>query len=352
MEAVENNLREDEEEQQEQAMAKKEKESKANSVVDEEGRKRQKEEKNNNGEQDVKEFTAFSSCKAQLGATRRIISDFDCENFPLMVIINLTWALFSSHPLPSPLFSMTVEVTVEETQKPEAKKGTEFDEKTMQNAQNVEVRSEPKLVEKSSSYMAESNYLSDLKESEWKALSELKSKLGEAILGNTLLKLEEKKQKEKEKSSNKKSETEEKDENPAEKPTKEEESKPKDEPKNEGIKDISIWGVPLFPNKSYKGTDIVPLKFLRARELRTLTWRAHSEIETILEEDLGVDLEIPTQYRGFKPENDFKIAAVGGEVSEIVLKLGSAETIEIAAPETRGSKCYLSTKEAIIRQYD
>ena len=138
----------------------------------------------------------------------------------------------------------------------------------MQNAQNVEVCSEPKLVEKSSSYREESNFISDVKESEWKALSELKSKLEEAILRNTLLKLEEKKNKEKEKSPNKKPEIEEKDENPDEKPTKEEESEPKDELKIKVIKDISIWAVPLLPNKSYEGTDIILLKFLRAREFK------------------------------------------------------------------------------------
>lgn len=215
---------------------------------------------------------------------------------------------------------MTVEVTVEETQIPEvvaseqeAKMGTEVDEKTMENAQNVKVCSEPKLAEKCSSYREESNYLSDLKESEWKALSELKSKLEEAILGNTLLKSEEKKDKEKEKSSNEKSETEEKDENPDEKPTKEEESEPKDEPKIEGIEDISIWGVPLLPSKSSEGTDVVLLKFLRAREFkvneafemlkRTLIWRAHSEIETILKEDLGVDLANAAYMKGTDREN-------------------------------------------------
>jgi len=43
--------------------------------------------------------------------------------------------------------------------------------------------------------------------------------------------------------------------------------------------------------------------------------------------------EIRTQYGGFKLENDVEFAATGGEVSDIVLKLGSAETIEITAPE-------------------
>ena len=47
---------------------------------------------------------------------------------------------------------------------------------------------EGKMVEKSSSYREESNFPSDLKEFEKKALNDLKSKLEEAILGNKLFK--------------------------------------------------------------------------------------------------------------------------------------------------------------------
>ncbi|KAJ8425371.1 hypothetical protein Cgig2_003649 [Carnegiea gigantea] len=175
----------------------------------------------------------------------------------------------------------------------------------------------------------------------------------EAAFGNTLLKSEEKKDEKKEKSSNEKTEIEEKEENHDEKPTKEEESEPKDEPKIEGIKDISICGVPLLPTKSFKGTDVIILKLLRAREFkvnetfemlkRTLIWRAHSEIETILEEDLGLRFMMKevrsATYKaiGLLQGNYPEMVArnVRGEVSDIVLKLGSAETIKIAAPELR-----------------
>ncbi|CDP18235.1 unnamed protein product [Coffea canephora] len=46
------------------------------------------------------------------------------------------------------------------------------------------------MVEKSSSYREESNFPSDLKEFEKKALNDLRSKLEETILGNKLFKKE------------------------------------------------------------------------------------------------------------------------------------------------------------------
>ncbi|KAK9268231.1 hypothetical protein L1049_010674 [Liquidambar formosana] len=201
----------------------------------------------------------------------------------------------------------------------------------------------PKTVEKCSSYKEESNFLSDLKENEKKALSELKAKLEEAILGNNLFEKEEKK--ESEKSSNESEEKEKpiSEEKESEKPTEEEakqEAKPKSEgddkeeatqegeeekkPEEKSIegakaaeegaeekkpdvdvkekcvqvdKDISIWGVPLLPSKGAEGTDVVLLKFLRAREFKvneafemlkkTLQWRKEFKVDSILDEDLG-----------------------------------------------------------------
>jgi len=68
------------------------------------------------------------------------------------------------------------------------------------------------------------------------------------------------------------------------------------ERKEEG--EVSIWGVPLFKDQR---TDVILLKFLRARDLRvkdalvmiqnTLRWRKEFGIEALLEEDLGEDLE-------------------------------------------------------------
>ncbi|OVA05129.1 Cellular retinaldehyde binding/alpha-tocopherol transport [Macleaya cordata] len=65
-------------------------------------------------------------------------------------------------------------------------------------------------------------------------------------------------------------------------------------------KDISIWGVPLLPSKGSEATDVILLKFLRARDFKvneafemlknTLQWRKDNKIDSILDEDLGVDL--------------------------------------------------------------
>ncbi|XP_051128294.1 patellin-4 [Andrographis paniculata] len=189
-------------------------------------------------------------------------------------------------------------------------------------------KEEPKarMVEKSSSYREESNCLSDLREYERKALNDLKAKLEEAILGNTLFRKEdekkpneEEKEKEKEKEKDcvkegedekkaecgddKKPEEENQNKGSEEEPetAKEEESEqPKAKPEPEIDRDVSIWGVPLLPTKGNESTNIVLLKFLRAREFKvnealemlkkTLEWRKEFKIDTILEEEFETDL--------------------------------------------------------------
>ncbi|KAF7842351.1 patellin-4 [Senna tora] len=120
--------------------------------------------------------------------------------------------------------------------------------------------SKPETVEKSSSYKEESNFPSDLKDSERRALNDLKSKLEEAILENTLF---------------------------------------PDEMSGNGA--VSLWGVPLLPSKAAEGIDVILLKFLRARDFKpteafemlkkTLRWRKESEMDSaVAEADLGSDL--------------------------------------------------------------
>lgn len=299
-----------------------------------------------------------------------------------------------------------------------------------------EIEASPKVVEKSNSFKEESNFFSDLKDHEKKALNELKSKLEEAILGNNLLKKDEIKVVEEEKSKVEEEEkTEEKQSTPikeevekVEEPKKEgdeevkeaekveekekpqegeeekkvvekkglnelkskvigafkghnlfrkkaskkevEEEKPKEE-ENEGEiveasveeveaekkeeskpegqqceeekkpeavveveaikigeveeekkaeegvevvvdKDISIWGVPLLSSKADEGTDVVLLKFLRARDFKvneafemlkkTLEWRKEWKIDSILDEDLGNDLASAAYMSGVDRE--------------------------------------------------
>ncbi|KAM1484226.1 hypothetical protein TB2_035443 [Malus domestica] len=65
-------------------------------------------------------------------------------------------------------------------------------------------------------------------------------------------------------------------------------------------KDITIWGVPLLPSKGDSGTDVILLKFLRAREFdvydafemlrNTLQWRKDNKVDSILDEEFGDDL--------------------------------------------------------------
>lgn len=120
------------------------------------------------------------------------------------------------------------------------------------------------VVERSASFKEESNFLSDLKESERKALFELQNKLEEAIAEGNFLK-------------------------------RESEEAPDQEAQDANHRDFSIWGVPLLPSKGGKSTDVVLLKFLRAREFKvkdafemlrnTLRWRKEAKVDSILDED-------------------------------------------------------------------
>lgn len=122
----------------------------------------------------------------------------------------------------------------------------------------------PDVVEKRSSFKEESNFLSDLKEHEKKALFELQNKLEEHIAEEKLLR--------------------------------------KDSEDGEGGDadggDLSIWGVPLSSSKGNECTDVVLLKFLRARDFKVkdafemlrncLLWRKENNVDSILDEgELG-----------------------------------------------------------------
>lgn len=49
--------------------------------------------------------------------------------------------------------------------------------------------------------------------------------------------------------------------------------------------------------------------------------------------------ELPSQYGGFKRENDFEFSKEDAAVSEITIKAGSTETIEIPADEVLFLSC-------------
>ncbi|XP_075643797.1 patellin-4-like [Castanea sativa] len=213
------------------------------------------------------------------------------------------------------------------------KKDYERLEKT-DEAEKKAVSSPPPTVEKSSSFREESNFSSDLKESEKNALSQLRMKVEEAIHGNTLLKGKKKKiesqanatslekeskDKEKQEEESGNNVKEEKAENNDAKESKEskqeteEKKKLTEEAAKESThvaveeekdiidKDIALWGVPLLPSKADIATDVVLLKFLRAREFKvneafemlrnTLQWRKENNIDSILNENFDADFE-------------------------------------------------------------
>lgn len=215
-----------------------------------------------------------------------------------------------------------VEVKAEDTQMTEVSVSLPEEEKAVEKVNEAK----PKTVEKSSSYREESNFLSDLKDNENKALIELRSKLEEAILRNTLFKKEELK---------KETASESKEEQPAAAGKKEKEPEATDgaapeeaEPKTEGEdkqsssevekpeevvdRDITLWGVPLLPSKCAEGNDVILLKFLRAREFKvneafemlkkTLEWRKEFKTDSILEEELGQDISSVAYMNGVDRE--------------------------------------------------
>ncbi|XP_057468638.1 patellin-3-like [Actinidia eriantha] len=84
------------------------------------------------------------------------------------------------------------------------------------------------------------------------------------------------------------------------------------EPKTEitySLEEISIWGVPLLKDER---TDVILLKFLRAREFKvtdafvmlrnTIRWRKEFNIDALIDEDLGDDLEKVVFMHGFDKE--------------------------------------------------
>ncbi|XP_010460876.1 PREDICTED: patellin-4-like [Camelina sativa] len=222
--------------------------------------------------------------------------------------------------------------------------------------------SKPKGVEKSASFKEESDFFADLKDSEKKALGDLKLKLEEAIVDNTLFKTKKKEtspvkemkeeavkpevEKKKEEEAEDKVEEEKKSEavvvaeeitTPKEEvktaETKEE-VKAEEEKKTEDVvvteevkaetveeeeadesvdKDIELWGVPLLPSKGAEATDVILLKFLRARDFKvneafemlkkTLKWRKQHKIDSILGEDFGEELASASYMNGVDRES-------------------------------------------------
>ncbi|GJM97700.1 hypothetical protein PR202_ga14646 [Eleusine coracana subsp. coracana] len=214
-------------------------------------------------------------------------------------------------------------------------------------AAKVEAKETAVAVSKNASFREESNFLADLKESERKALAELRDKVEAAIMEGKLFddaKAEEKKkaeapvekevkkeaaaeekeeeeskkedEAEEKKEESKEAEAEEKKEEEESKEEKKEEESKEEEKKEEAVesekpaavvidKDISLWGVPLLPSKGDEATDVVLLKFLRARDFKagaafemlrkTLRWRRDWKGFAAGEEEAA---ELPEELEG------------------------------------------------------
>ncbi|RLN11249.1 hypothetical protein C2845_PM09G21290 [Panicum miliaceum] len=153
-------------------------------------------------------------------------------------------------------------------------------------------------VTKNASFREESNFLDDLKESERKALAELRDKVEAAILEGKLFDdIKPEKEAEKEKEEEEAGETE--------KVAAAAEEKPAETAAVVVDKDIALWGVPLLPSKGAEATDVVLLKFLRARDFkagaafemlrRTLRWRRDW---TGFDADADGDADLPEELAG------------------------------------------------------
>ncbi|CAI9783500.1 unnamed protein product [Fraxinus pennsylvanica] len=210
---------------------------------------------------------------------------------------------------------MTVEVKVEAEAVPVAEEVLKEAKEAVEEVKDEKDNNcESKAVQKSASYREESNFPSDLKENEKKALNELKAKLEEAILGNALFKKEEKKEGSKKPVYDDEAKQE-KEKDQAEEECVKEEECDKESEENVDVeedKEISIWGVPLLPSKGDEGTNVVLLKFLRARDFKvndafqmlekTLQWRKEFKIDSILDEEFGPELNSAAYMSGVDRE--------------------------------------------------
>ncbi|GLU16337.1 hypothetical protein SLE2022_327750 [Rubroshorea leprosula] len=166
------------------------------------------------------------------------------------------------------------------------------------------------------SFKEESNKVDDLSDFERKALQELKQLVQKALDTHQFTSPPPKPPSKEEKGaeptsdapktgppaseSNKTTEIKPPEENP-EKETKEE-TKPESIPPEE----VSIWGIPLLKDDR---SDVILLKFLRARDFKvkdaftmiknTIQWRKEFEIDKLVEQDLGDDLEKVVFMHGY-----------------------------------------------------
>ncbi|GMJ09065.1 hypothetical protein HRI_004575700 [Hibiscus trionum] len=142
-----------------------------------------------------------------------------------------------------------------------------------QGKPSLELETDEETFEEPSSVPEDGKKVSkDTKRSKYKALVEFRCRVEDSILGNYLLGT------------------------PSSEVSREERAEAVEQ-----LKEIKLWGVPLLPSKLHKGTDIVLLKFLKAKDYkvqqafemlrRTLKWRKEFKADGIVEENLGLDFD-------------------------------------------------------------
>ncbi|KAI4332143.1 hypothetical protein L6164_017076 [Bauhinia variegata] len=173
------------------------------------------------------------------------------------------------------------------------------------------------------SFKEESNKVADLSDSERRALDELKQQVREALNTRQFDFSAPKASVSNPKSEERTSESEKKPSNETkieENPSKEAEEVAKEAATSAASDEVSIWGVPLLKDDR---SDVILLKFLRARDFKvkdaflmlknTIQWRKEFNIDALVDEDLGDDLEKVVFMHGYDREGHSVCYNVYGE---------------------------------------
>lgn len=246
---------------------------------------------------------------------------------------------------------------------------TEAEEKTLEAIEDVKKEGEAdsgtevtlaSADESALSYKEDSYYVKDLKESEKKALQDLKEKIDEAVKANTFFappkqekKVEEKVEESTEAAPVVEASVEEPStgeavssvEPPLEAVKEEETIVPPSEPvekeaatkeetipngttaqlemektsrevvvedESPSLENLALWGVPLLPSKGDERTDVILLKFLRARDFKvkdalnmlkeTLLWRKEFQADSLINEEIATSFDSVAYMHGFDRE--------------------------------------------------
>lgn len=184
----------------------------------------------------------------------------------------------------------------------DAKLGDDHQGKKKEEGDDDEEEEEEKGEASSSNEFEGGSIPDDLKEHEKAALADLRWKVEKAILSNEF------------KDVNKSHKHESKDHHRHHDHEAGGKGKGKGKEKEVGEvdKDISLWGVPLLPSKGNKWTDVLLMKFLRAKDFKaaeayemlksSLDWREENKMDSIMQEDFGNEYDSVSYMKGLDRE--------------------------------------------------